>query len=112
MPLSVEIIDDNIETPFGLAKLVSIAHYYKQNGDMMCDPEMVFLVVDNRKGETDYGGIYIYPQMYQQDSLGVFEESMVIKNRTLTACKHHWQDGHCGFANLWLKNILQQGFLK
>ena len=112
MPLSIECIEQHITTPFGVAKLYSVSHNYEQAGDLMRDPEMVFIVCDTRKDEKDYENIAIYPQMYQQDNLGLYEESVHIKNGQLTTFIKTWQHGHCGFANIWLKNIQQQGFLK
>ena len=110
MPLVLEQIGENISTPYGNAKLFSLAHYYEQNGDLMRDPEMVFIVVDNRIEKNDLELIGIYPQMYQQDSLGIYEESVNIEHNKLTTFKKLWQDSHCNFANMWLKNISQQSF--
>jgi hypothetical protein len=46
MPLTLERIDSNIRTPFGTATLYSLMHHFRQNGDLMRDPEMTFLVID------------------------------------------------------------------
>ncbi|PVD52187.1 hypothetical protein DC498_10710 [Terrimonas sp.] len=112
MPLTMERLDEDIQTPYGKGTLYSLCHYYEQNGDLMRDPEMCFLVVDNRKEETDFDFIGIYAQMYQQDNLGLYEESIRIDSGKLTSYIKVWQSGHCQFANQWLKNISQQGFLK
>ena len=112
MPLVIEMVGENIETPFGIAKLYSLAHYYEQSGDLMRDPEMVFIVVDNRKEKKDFDNIFIFPQMYQQDNLDIYEESVNIKDGKLTTYKKLWHDGHCKFASQWLKNISQLGFLQ
>lgn len=40
MPLVIELIGEQVSTPFGIGKLYSLAHYYEQNGDLMRDPEM------------------------------------------------------------------------
>ncbi|HMH32126.1 MAG TPA: hypothetical protein VK543_03800 [Puia sp.] len=112
MPLTVERLEGDILTPYGTGTLYSIAHYYFQNGDIMSDPQMVFIVVDNRKDENDFAAVGIFPQMYQQDNLGLYEESAQIESGKLTTYNKLWQPGHCRFANLWLRNIKQQGFLK
>ncbi len=112
MPLVMEQVGELINTPWGKGQLYSLAHYYEQNGDLMRDPEMVFIVVDNRKDAKDYDFIGIYPQLFQQDSLDLYEESVNIVNNTVTTYKPHWQAAHVSFANQWLKNIQQQGFLK
>lgn len=111
MPLIVERIQENIITTFGGGTLYSLCHYYEQNGDLMRDPEMCFIVVDNRKKKNDYAAVGIFPQMYQLDSLGLFEESVTIDNGAITNCIKMWQKGQCSFANIWLKNIREQGFL-
>jgi len=112
MPLVMEITDENISTSFGIAKLYSLAHYYELNGDLLSDPQMIFMVVDNRKDEKDFENISIFPQAFQQDNLGIFEESILIKNKKADSFKKTWQDGHASFANDWLRNISRQGFLK
>jgi hypothetical protein len=112
MPLVIEQIDENIETAWGVGKLISLAHYYEENGDLMRDPEMVFIVVDNRDDPKDLNLIGIYPQLYQLDALGLYEESIRVENNKISSYISAWQTGHCSFANTWLKNIKAQGFLR
>ncbi len=112
MPLTIECIEEQINTPWGFAKLYSVSHSYVQNGDLMRDPEMVFIVCDNRAHEKDFDNILIYTQMFQQDNLGLYEESVRIENNHIKTFIKTWQHGHCSFANTWLRNIKQQGFLK
>jgi len=111
MPLTIERLEENILTPAGVGTTYSLCHYYQQNGDAMRDPEIVFIVVDNRKDEKDMEAIHIYPQLYLQDNLGLYEESIRIENRQVKSFIKAWQYSHCSFANQWLKNIRQQGFL-
>lgn len=110
MPVVMVQTGSLINTPYGKAQLYSLAHYYEQNGDLMHDPEMVFIVVDNRKDEKDYDSIGIYPQLFQQDTLGVYEKSVCIENNSVTTYKPAWQEAHATFKNQWLRNIQQQGF--
>ena len=112
MPLSMERLEENILTPDGVGTTYSLCHYYTLNGDLMRDPEMVFIVVDNRKEEKDIEAIHIYPQLYQLDSLGLYEESIRIDNGQIKSFIKTWQAGHCAFANQWLCNIQMQGFTK
>jgi hypothetical protein len=112
MPLIIETIEENIETVYGSAKCVSVVHYYEQNGDLMRDPEMVFIIVDKRKNLKDFESIFICPQSYRQDNLNIEEESVSIINRKIISFNKYFQAAHCSFASLWLKNISQQGFLK
>lgn len=111
MPLSVECVLENIQAAFGSAKLYSLCHYFEQNGDLMRDPEMCFLVVDNRKDYSQFGLIGIYPQMYRLDSIGLDQESIRIENGKLIGCRESMQRDHAIFACSWLTNIKQQGFL-
>ncbi len=112
MPLDMEMLQENILTSWGVAASYSLCHSYLLNGDVMRDPEMVFIVIDNRKSEKDFDELAIYPQMFQQDNLGIYEESITIDNGQIKSFIKTWQHGHCNFANIWLKNIKEQGFLK
>lgn len=111
MPLSIERIITDVETTEGLATLYSLAHYYDQQGDLMRDPEMCFLVIDIRMEEKDYNAITIYPQMFRQDNAAIEEESITIEGNKVVSFIPVWQKDHCAFANQWLKNIKSQGFL-
>lgn len=114
MPLTIERGGKDITTPWGLANLYSLCHYYEQNGDLMADPEMCFVVVDEREDEflTDWDKLNIVPYLFKQDSLGIYEESIFIENKALTKYHSIKQKGHTEFADTWLLNIQQQGFLK
>lgn len=112
MPLSMERLEENILTPDGVATTYSLCHYYKLNGDLMRDPEMVFIVVDSRKDEKDIKAVHIYPQLYRQDSLGLYEESIRMENGMIKSFIKTWQADHCAFANRWLRNIQMQGFIR
>jgi len=50
--------------------LVAVSHTYEQNGDLMRDPEIVFLVT---------GDIWT-PMSFRNDSVGVYRESMIIED--------------------------------
>lgn len=110
MPLSIERIG-SIYWQDG--KLISLAHYYEQNGDLMADPEMCFIVVDQReKDKTDMEKVMIVPYLYKQDNMGIYEESLLFKNDVVAHCDANMQLQHVLFANQWLQNIIEQGFLK
>ena len=74
--------------------LYSVAHYYKQNGDLMSDPEMTFVVFDD----------LVYPVSFTQHNIGLYEESMVWTNGGWTL-DPTLQKQHADFANLWFENI-------
>ena len=55
----------------GLGPLVSIAHYYVQNGDMMRDPDVVFVIGANQN---------VYPISYRQDGMGIYQEAAIVED--------------------------------
>jgi hypothetical protein len=111
VPLTIEKLEDALLTPWGVGTLYSLCHYYEQAGDLMRDPEMVFIVVDDRKEKCDYENLHIYPKMYQQDNMGIYEESVSIAAGQATTYIRAWQAAHTHFAQQWLSNIKEQGFL-
>ncbi len=71
---------------------LSIAHTYEQNGDLMYDPEMVFLIDEENQA--------LKPLEYRQDNLGMYQVvGENISDRELSS-----------FAVEWFKNIRSQGF--
>ncbi len=105
MPLVIERLAGNL--PFGLhtASLYSLSHYFVQNGDLMADPEMCFIVVDNRRQARDYELTFIVPYLYHMASAMIYEESIVIENRIIPdEYKRPMQLRHTAFANQWLEN--------
>jgi hypothetical protein len=77
--------------------LYSIAHYYKQNGDMMKDPDMVF--VKHPLGK-------VFPISFEQSSAGIYQESVWYDDGFKMKAKQ--QKDHATFANTWMENIKEQ----
>lgn len=77
----------------------SVAHYFVQNGDMMRDPEMVF--VKAADGEW-------YPTYFRQDSIGIEQTSARFDGQKPTSCAPSLQRDHATFANTWMRNIAEQ----
>ncbi len=75
----------------------SIAHYYKQNGDMMADPEMTFV---------DVLGLF-FPTSFTQHNLGLYQESLIWTGEGWRLTPSMQKD-HASFANQWLQNIKEQ----
>lgn len=102
MPVSFEIIGKSEPLRGVVHDIVSMAHYYKQNGDLMSDPEMTFL-----SAEVD-GELQVFAGSYRLDGLGMNQESIRYeKDRGWMYSKRHQAD-HAAFANTWLKNIKEQ----
>ena len=95
MPVSVEVIFEN-----ELYKQVSVAHYYEQYGDLMADPEMVFIYV---KANDSY-----LPSYFKQDNVGMEEDSIIMEQGEIKWYRSKMQADHTAFANMWLKNIKHQ----
>jgi hypothetical protein len=111
LPLTIECIGLDVGTPYGAGKLYSLCHYYVQNGDLMQDPEMCFVIVDNRTESEQYPELLsIFPYMYQLAALGIFQESILMENNRLTKFNRRMQNEHTVFANQWLRNIKSQGY--
>ncbi len=79
----------------------SIAHYGKQNGDAMRDPEITFSI--------DWKNESIIPQTFQNDYVGVYQEVFITKNGQHLYSKRFLTDLD-SFLYDWRNNIEAQGF--
>lgn len=112
MPLTMERLGGDFVSIWGAGEFYSLCHCHKQNGNLMQDPEMCFLVVDNRRSSGDFKNIHIVPCMLQNAALGVYEESISFMSGRVGIYLPKMHTGHLGFAAIWLANIAQQGFIK
>lgn len=112
LPLTMEHIGSAVLKPFGTAELYSLCHYYKQNGDLMQNPEMCFAVVDGREKQDQYNEVVIVPYMYQQANIGLYEESMEIGFGGFVSFDTTLNKKHTDFANRWLDDIREHGYLQ
>ena len=87
--------------PRGL-DLISVAHYFEQNGDLMSDPEMTF-------ERAEIGGLY--PVSYTQHSLGLYQVAIWTEDGK-TYHKPGLVRQLSAFAKTWSANLRNQGFLK
>ncbi len=94
VPVSVELVG---KIP-GYGNVISVAHYGEQNGDLMADPEMTFVIV-----QGDY-----YPISFRNDYLGINQEVFRFKDGKPTHIKSELQSDLTTFANTWMKNIQGQ----
>jgi hypothetical protein len=98
MPVSVELIRKTEQGGY-----FSVCHYYEQNGDLMRDPEIVFLK-KNSAGEN-----YYFPVSYRQDNLGIDREyCRYDESRKITGLAVRPQADTAKFCNLWMLNIKRQ----
>ena len=97
MPVVVEQVGKN---------RISIAHYYEQNGDLMADPEIVFL-----KKEYSYGVEY-YP-IYERMSGLCSDVELVIFENGKPKMISNLEKGAASFCTTWMSTIVvQQGIGK
>jgi hypothetical protein len=81
--------------------LISVAHYYEQNGDLMRDPDLVFEIID---GEW-------WPISYRQDNLGLFQEAVWCDDSSRVMVRQKLVRDLKSFARQWDRNLKEQGFL-
>ncbi len=99
MPVHVEIIGrpqwPNLRPE---CKIVSISHYFRQNGDTCCDPDMTFLV----------GKDAVYAMTFeQQGGLPIYQIAVEFREGKLLV-KDKLQKQQTLFACEWLTNINEQ----
>lgn len=95
MPLCVEFLDED-------RRFVSLAHYGKQNGDPMRDPEVIFWIDDTADVAVPYA--------YRNDYMGIDREYILFEDgRPVRYTPSHQRDLK-NFCNGWLENLrVQQG---
>ncbi|HMS82601.1 MAG TPA: hypothetical protein PKD12_02995 [Nitrospira sp.] len=101
MPLSVEEIGVSQDGQ----RLVSLCHYGEQNGDLMRDPDIVFLF------HNGPGGAAAEPVSYRNDYLGLSQEVYRYdeagrRTHVVPSLKQELKE----FAESWFANLKDQGF--
>jgi len=95
MAVTIELVGQN-----ELGKLFSVAHYAEQNGDLMRDPEVVFVLGADEE---------FYPVTIQQDFIGKYQDVLEYdETGKIKGWYPRLQADLASFANFWLKNIKYQ----
>ncbi len=94
MPLCIEVIAQN---------LASVAHYYEQNGDLVPDPDMVFF--------TGYGVDNGWVPVSIQMAVGIYHQASWVEDGEITRFDMREQAEQTSFANMWARNLQEQGFV-
>jgi Domain of unknown function (DUF6908) len=94
MSAHVEHIGDTYVGP-----MFSVTHYYKQNGDMMKDPDMTFLRTES--------GEY-FPLEFQQDNMGIYQRAVHWEGNRIQSYNKALQKDLASFAGTWMRNIKSQ----
>ncbi|WP_333664717.1 DUF6908 domain-containing protein [Desulfobacter postgatei] len=92
MPVHIEKL-----ASYDIGTCIAVSHYYKQNGDMMRDPDMEFIVTQSGQ---------VFPAMFRMDNPPVYEESIFFDNGWKV--RPALQKQHAAFANQWMQNIKDQ----
>ncbi len=102
MPLSVEAIGHSADGN----RLIAICHYGKQQGDLMCDPEMVFEM------HTYAPPDMAEPLSFRNDYMGLMQEVYrYCDDGKKTHVNARLKQELKSFARTWFKNLKDQGFL-
>jgi hypothetical protein len=98
------VIEDTQELgPNGLP-VISVAHYGEQNGDLMCDPEMLF---EMEKSATE---VMLTPFYWRNDYAGI-EQYSVYKVEGQVIVNAKLRLDQLAFARTWDANLRAQGFI-
>jgi len=103
MPLDIEDIE--ISGPNFLPS-ISVAHYGKQNGDAMRDPEMLFEM--RREGSE----IVLEPYYWRNDFVGIEQYSGYRDDEQKLFTLHNLKQKQEEFASLWDRNLADQGYFE
>lgn len=80
--------------------LFSVTHYFEQNGDLMSDPDIVFLRGQNNR---------FSPVSFQQDSMGIYQESVTFAcGGGIESFDFELQKSLASFTATWMENIADQ----
>ena len=101
MPLSVEEIGSSGDG----YRLVSLCHYGEQNGDLMRDPDIIFLF------HNGPDGVAAEPVSFRNDYLGIVQDVYRYdetgrRTHVVPSLKQELKD----FAESWFANLKDQGF--
>lgn len=108
MHLTIEKVVEDFQTPWGITQQYSLCHYYLQNGDLIQDPELCFLVADQQDSD---GQVKIFPYTFYQANVGLYQEPISFVDGKIFRYDQQTQADITAFANHWLRNIKAQGFL-
>lgn len=111
MPLVIENLNTIVSTSLGQGTLYSLTNYFMRGNSLLCDPEMCFIIIDNRTQDSQSDLVTIIPYSYQQDLTGINQESISIVNSTATNIIQELQFEHKLFADYWLLHIRDTKYL-
>lgn len=99
MDLTVEYLE---YSDYAGKPVYSMCHYGVENGDAMRDPEIIFSV-DAESGS-------VTPLSFRNDYGGLYEEVFIERDEKTLYSPSRLKEVD-DFMNMWLKNIISQGFI-
>ncbi len=101
MPLSVERIGNDADG----REMIALSHTGEQNGDLMRDPEIVFVL---HQGSD---GLYAEPISFRNDYMGLLQEIYVYDDAGRRTHVHTARKAELkSFCIMWFRNLKEQGF--
>lgn len=101
MPLSIECIGKDADG----REMIALSHTGEQNGDLMRDPEIVFVL---HQGPD---GLYAEPLSFRNDYAGVMQEVYVYDADGHRTHVHTSRKAELkSFCIMWFRNLKEQGF--
>ena len=91
--------------------LVSVAHYFEQNGDLMSDPEMTFEVIPGDDPKIGWKSGTWYPTSITQSPTGGYQEAVTVENGRVMVRPRLVRELK-QFARMWNRNIGFQGWVE
>lgn len=87
--------------------IASVSHYGEQNGDLMADPDMTFLMLI-------YEGkiLEVMPLTFKNDYMGFNQEAATVDDNGQLCYRAKMMKEQATFANTWINNIVLQQELK
>jgi hypothetical protein len=90
--------------------LVSVAHYYESNGDLVVDPEMTF-EIDPDDGPDGWRAGRWSPVTFEMPGIGVYREAVFARDGRVYVNERERAD-QASFARTWGRNVREQGFVE
>ncbi len=95
MPLSVDFLRQNPDGSY----VISIAHNFVQNGDLMADPDMEIKIYPEPLGGAE-------ALTYQMDSMGIYQQVYPEPGKYIPRLRKDLNS----FLSKWTNNLIHQGF--
>ena len=91
--------------------LVSVAHYFEQNGDLMSDPEMTFEVIPGDDPKDGWKSGTWYPTSITESPTGTYREAVFVEDGRVMVRPGLVRELK-QFARMWNRNIGSQHWVE